>query len=100
MTVTTTREEGTYTVYLSGRLDTLTSRDLEKELEVLFSEEGLKTLIIDMKDLEYISSAGLRVLLDAARFMEDKDGMTVRNVCSEVMDVFDITGFSEVFTIE
>lgn len=99
MTVTTNLEGEKLTVALRGRLDTLTSRDLETELESLLANPDIKVLVIDMKELEYISSAGLRVMLDAARTMEDKGEMIVTNLCSEVMDVFNITGFSEVFTI-
>ena len=99
MTVTTNLEGEKLTVALRGRLDTLTSRDLETELESLLATPDIKVLVIDMKELEYISSAGLRVMLDAARTMEDKGEMIVTNLCSEVMDVFNITGFSEVFTI-
>ncbi len=99
MTVTTNLEGEKLTVALRGRLDTLTSRDLETELESLLANPDIKVLVIDMKELEYISSAGLRVMLDAARTMEDKGEMIVTNLCSEVMDVFSITGFSEVFTI-
>ena len=81
-----------------GRLDTLTAPVLEEELKN--SLAGVTDLIFDFKRLEYISSAGLRVLLSAQKTMNAKGTMKVRNVREEVMEVFELTGFSDILTIE
>lgn len=86
-----------YTVYLSGRLDTNTSPDLEATLRELF--DGMDELIFDLEKLDYISSAGLRVLLSAQKVMNDRGGMVVRNVNDDVMDVFEMTGFIDFLSI-
>ena len=86
------------TVTLEGRLDTLTAPQLEAELNA--SLDVISELEFDFKDLEYISSAGLRVLLSAHKAMAKKDGMKVINVREEVMEVFELTGFSDILTIE
>ena len=85
------------TVTLEGRLDTITSPQLDEELEG--SIEGVKHLIFDMKDLTYISSGGLRVLLKYQTAMK-KNGMTVKNVRKEIMSVLNITGFNKFLNIE
>ena len=92
------RSEDKLTVEITGRLDTLTSPQLEAKLEPEL--DGIKELIFDLKELEYISSAGLRVLLGAAQAMEDRGEMKVRNPNERVMDVFSLTGFDDIFTIE
>lgn len=86
------------TVSLSGRLDTVTSPELEEELKG--ATDGIKTLIFDMAHLEYISSAGLRVLLAAQKSMNRQGNMIVRNAGDAIREVFDITGFSEILTLE
>ena len=98
MEIRMNRSEDKLTVEVVGRLDTLTSPELEAKLEPEF--EGIKELTIDLKELEYISSAGLRVLLGAAQIMEDKGEMKVTNPSEEVMDVFSVTGFDDILTIE
>ena len=87
------------TAYLKivGRLDTVSSPDLEKTLNELTSEEEV---ILDFEKLDYISSAGLRVLLLAHKNFAKKSGLTVKNVCDAVMDVFKVTGFDDVLTIK
>ena len=92
MEIKTTRNDSELTVALSGRLDTLTSPDLEEMLDEEL--EGMERLIFDLGELEYISSAGLRVLLGAYKMMEEYNGMLIRNVTEPVMDVFEVTGFS------
>lgn len=84
---------------LHGHLDTVTAPQLEK---VLTEEtEGVKMLIFDMKGLEYISSAGLRTLLAASKRMKAEGGsMVVRHANKDVMEVFTITGFTDILTIE
>ena len=85
-------------VELVGRLDTTTAPSLEKTLNEDMGES--KNLILDFKELEYISSAGLRVLLSAQKRMQKIGSMKVINVCEEVMEVFEITGFADILTIE
>ena len=96
--VTMSKDGAEYTFALEGRLDTLTSPDLEDQLEEIY--EGAEKLIFDLGKLEYISSAGLRVLLGAAQEMEDRGEMVVCNVTPAVKDVFDVTGFSDTFNIK
>lgn len=84
------------TVTVSGRLDTLTAPALEQELKT--SLDGVTQLVLDFKNLEYISSAGLRVLLGAHKAM--KGNLIVKNANQALMEVFDITGFADILTIE
>ena len=98
MKITMTREETRLTVALEGRLDTTTAPELEKVLkENLDSVTGLT---LDFAKLDYISSAGLRVLLSAHKVMITKDGMKIRNANEIVREVFDVTGFADILTIE
>ena len=83
---------------LTGRLDTVTAPQFEEELKN--SVDGITRLIFDMKELQYISSAGLRVLLSAQKIMNRQGTMVVRNASDEVKEIFDVTGFSEILTIE
>ena len=87
-----------YTFFLEGRLDTLTSPSLEEKINEVV--DGADKLIVDLSALAYISSAGLRVLLGAVQQMEGKGEMIVRNPSQAVREVFDLTGFSRLFTIE
>ena len=89
---------GKLTLALNGRLDTMTSPDLEAVLKE--SLDGVTELVFDCSDLEYISSAGLRVLLGAQKVMTGVGKMLIRNVNEPVMEVFEVTGFTDVFTIE
>ena len=89
---------GKLTLALNGRLDTMTSPDLEAVLKE--SLDGVTELVFDCSDLEYISSAGLRVLLGAQKVMNSAGKMLIRNVNEPVMEVFEVTGFTDVFTIE
>ncbi|MBQ9535983.1 MAG: STAS domain-containing protein [Clostridia bacterium] len=86
------------TVTLGGRLDTTTSPELEKVLKE--SLDGVTALVIDMTALEYISSAGLRVLLSAQKLMNKQGEMKVSHVNETVMEIFEVTGFSDILTIE
>ena len=86
------------TIKVEGRLDTITAPKLEAELKSSIS--GVTTLTFDFSNLEYISSAGLRVLLSAKKIMKKQGGMVVRNVNSTVMEIFEVTGFSDFLTIE
>ena len=86
------------TVSLSGRLDTTTAPKLESELRS--SLDNVSDLVFDMDKLEYISSAGLRVLLASQKIMNDNGEMKLINVHEAVFEVFEVTGFSEILTIE
>ena len=86
------------TIEVVGRLDTTTAPSLEKTIDENIAET--KSLILDFKGLEYISSAGLRVLLGAQKKMQQIGSMKLINVCDEVMEVFDITGFVDILNIE
>lgn len=83
---------------VAGRLDTQTAPDLEKELDAIFT--GLQALTFDMSGLEYISSAGLRVLLKAQKVMNKQGTMKLTGVSESIMEVFEITGFVDILTIE
>ena len=86
------------TLVLIGRLDTVTAPELEAELEKILPNTN--ALVLDMEKLEYISSAGLRVILKAQKAMNTKGTMKLSHVGESVMEVFDITGFSDFLNIE
>lgn len=98
MTITRALKEDELTIKISGRLETVTAPKLEEELKT--SLQGVKTLIMDLEELEYISSAGLRVLFSAQKTMNKQGRMIVRNVNEDVMEVFEVTGSVDVLTIE
>ena len=85
-------------VEIIGRLDAATAPQLEKELNS--SLEGIKTLTLDFNQLEYVASAGLRVLLVAQKRMQKQGSMTIKNVSNEVKEVLDMTGFINFLNIE
>lgn len=85
-------------IALEGRLDTTTAPMLEAQLKT--DLDGITELSFDFAKLEYISSAGLRVLLAAQKVMNKQGSMVIKNVCEEIMDVFEITGFSSFLVIE
>ena len=99
MKIETNFTDNELTVALEGRLDTTTAPQLETELKS-FMTDGLKSLIFDFEKLEYISSAGLRVLLTAQKFMNKQGKMVIRNAGEDILSVFEITGFSDILTIE
>ena len=86
------------TYKLEGRLDTATSPDLEEEVKGI--SEDTKELVFDFENLEYISSAGLRVLLSAQKIMNKQGEMKVINVNETIMEIFEVTGFTDILTIE
>ena len=86
------------TLFVSGRLDTQTAPELENELDAVLP--GLKELTFDMTNLEYVSSAGLRVILKAQKAMNTQGSMKLTGVNDRIMEVFDITGFLDILTIE
>lgn len=98
MTINKTQNGTSLTFAVEGRLDTLTSPDLEKAIRDNLS--GVKELTFDFEKLEYISSAGLRVLLGAHKLMNTQGTMKIVNPDETVMEVFEITGFSDILTIE
>ncbi len=98
MKLTKTLNGTSLTIALEGRLDTITAPELEKELQTALG--GADELTLDFSGLEYISSAGLRVLLSAHKVMSRKGGMKVTHVNEVVAEVFDVTGFADILTIE
>ena len=85
-------------IEIVGRLDTITAPALDKTINEDLGDT--KNLVLDVKGMEYISSAGLRVLLGAQKKMQKIGSMKVKNVCAEVMDVFEMTGFADILVIE
>ncbi|MBQ8953678.1 MAG: STAS domain-containing protein [Clostridia bacterium] len=98
MTITKTQNGTALNIALEGRLDTTTAPELEKELNG--SLDSVNELTLDFEKLDYISSAGLRVLLSAHKIMSRKGGMKVTHVNEIVKEVFEVTGFSDILTIE
>ena len=98
LNINTTKDGDALTITLEGRLDTITAPSLENELNE--SLTGVTDLIFNLQDLQYISSAGLRVLLTAQKVMNRQGSMVVRNASDDVKEIFDVTGFSDILTIE
>jgi anti-sigma B factor antagonist len=86
------------TVTLEGRLDTTTAPELEESVKE--NIEGVKELVFEIESLEYISSAGLRVLLATQKIMNKQGSMVVRNASEEVKEIFEVTGFYDILNIE
>ena len=98
MTIMKTQEHSTLTLFLEGRLDTTTSPQLDAELAE--SLTGITDLTLDLSKLAYLSSAGLRVILSAQKRMNKQGRMVVRHVNETIMEVFEVTGFVDILTIE
>ena len=98
MTIEKTAENEKVTLTVSGRLDTTTAPELESALDEVL--ENTKELVFNLENLEYISSAGLRVILKAQKVMNTKGSMKLTGVNDSIMEVFDITGFLDILTIE
>lgn len=81
---------------VEGRLDTMTAPELEKEIQILTAMDSLE---LDFSKLDYISSAGLRVLLSAHKSFADRGGMVILNANESVLDIFEVTGFKDILTI-
>lgn len=92
------REQQKLTLFLDGRLDLTSAPQLDAVIKSSLTD--VRELVLDFEKLEYISSAGLRVLLAAQKIMKTQGRMTVRNVNDTVRDVFDITGFCDILTVE
>ncbi len=98
LNINKTLAEKDLVVALEGRLDTMTAPDLESQLQS--SLAGVEHLEFDLGKLEYISSAGLRVLLSAQKTMNKQGDMIVKNASEEVKEIFEVTGFTDILTIE
>ena len=98
MKIQATTEGTKLTIALDGRMDTTSAPQLEEVLKERL--RGMTELVMDFAELAYISSAGLRVLLAAMKLMKKQGSMVVRNVNETVMDVFEVTGFADMLTIE
>ena len=98
MTIAIKRNAQEVVVEVAGRLDTVTAPALDKAIDENIHD--IQKLVLDLKDLEYISSAGLRVLLTAQKKMQKVGLLKLKNVREEVMDVFEMTGFADILTIE
>ena len=97
MNIVKNQKDTTLTINLEGRLDTSTSPQLENELRS--SLNGITNLVFDLVKLDYISSAGLRVLLSAQKTMNKQGEMVILNVKPEIMEIFEVTGFVDILTI-
>ena len=97
MTIAKKQNGTAVTLEVEGRLDTITAPDLEKEIQGL---ADATELTVDFAKLEYISSAGLRVLLSALNVMNRQGSMTIKNGKPEIMEIFEVTGFVDILNIE
>ncbi len=97
MTIESKKDAGKLTLTITGRLDTSTAPKLEEELKT--SYDGTTELVFNLAKLEYISSAGLRVLLSAQKTMNKQGTMKVINAPEEIMEIFEITGFTDILNI-
>ena len=98
LNITKNLEDTKLTVYLEGRLDTTTAPQLEESMKE--SINGVTELVMDFEKLEYISSAGLRVLLSCQKIMSKQGSMKVIHVSDLIKEIFEVTGFIEILTIE
>ena len=98
MTIEIKKNAGETIIRIVGRLDTITAPALDKTINEDIGDT--KNLVLDVKGMEYISSAGLRVLLAAQKKMQKIGSMKVTGVCEEVMEVFEMTGFADILVIE
>ena len=98
MTIVEERNNDVLTLKIEGRLDTTTAPALEKTINEIL--DGVTELILDMNQLTYVSSAGLRVLLSTQKKMNKQGTMKLIGVCEDVMDVFEMTGFVDILNIE
>ncbi|MCR5208569.1 MAG: STAS domain-containing protein [Eubacterium sp.] len=96
--ITKELNDSVLTVYLDGKMDTNTTPQVAEQIEA--DVEAADALILDMKDLKYISSAGLRLLLSLHKKMADKSGMKLKNVNETNMEILDFTGFADILDIE
>ena len=97
MTIENLKQDSHLTLKVAGRVDTITAPDFEKEIRE--NIDGITKLSIDIADVAYISSAGLRVLLSAQKIMNKQGEMEILNVQDAIKEIFDVTGFSDILTI-
>lgn len=98
MTVKQKKENNKLTIYISGRVDTTTAPDLSEYLKDALN--GVQELVLDLKEVDYVSSAGLRVILFAQKTMNAQGSMVVTNVNKDIMETFELTGFTDILTIK
>ena len=98
MTINRNLDGTTLTLAVGGRLDTTTAPELEKE--IMEGLDGVTDLVVDFEKLDYISSAGLRALILAYKVMKTKGSLKITNINEIVREIFDVTGFSQILTIE
>ena len=98
MTIEIKKNSKEIIIELVGRLDTITAPVLEQTVNE--NLEGIENLVLDLKGIEYVSSAGLRVLLASQKKIQKVGSMKLINVCENVMEIFEMTGFSDILTIE
>ena len=98
MEIIKNQENEKLTLILEGRLDTNAAPQLEKEIDA--STSGIKELVLDMEKLEYISSAGLRVLLGTQKKMSGRGSLVIKNANADIKEIFEITGFAGILKIE
>ena len=98
MTIQNNKNGSALSLALEGRLDTTTAPELDEVLKG--SLDGVTELTMDLEKLEYLSSAGLRVLLSAQKTMNKQGSMVVKNVNETIMEIFEITGFSDILNIQ
>lgn len=98
MTINIEKNNEALTLIIDGRIDTTTAPELDKSINE--NTDGIKDLVLDMKNVEYISSAGLRVLLSAQKKMNKIGTMKLIGVCDAVMEVLEMTGFADILVIE
>lgn len=98
MTISKEINDTAMVISIGGRLDTSTAPQLENEIKQNIS--GITELTINMSELDYISSAGLRVLLSAQKIMNKQGNMTIKNVSKEIAEIFEVTGFDDILNIE
>lgn len=98
MQINKTSENDKLTIALEGRLDTLTAPQLDAEIQGKL--DSVKSLVFDFKKLDYISSAGLRILLMAQKIMNKQGAMVIKNASAEIKEIFEVTGFCDILTIE
>lgn len=98
MQINKTNDNDKLTIALEGRLDTLTAPQLDAEIQGKL--DGVKSLVFDFNKLDYISSAGLRILLMAQKIMNKQGSMVVKNASPAIKEIFEVTGFCDILTIE
>lgn len=100
MQINKTLENEKMTLALEGRLDTLTAPQLDAEIVGAGKLDGIKELVFDFSNLAYISSAGLRILLTAQKTMNKQGSMLIKGANADIKEIFEVTGFCDILTVE